>query len=62
MKDLKMPYFFINKKWYYYDEKEEKYKLTDKAPKKAVESYEEFYSTKDNNLDSKTLDLSKNKN
>lgn len=37
------PYFMTNKNWFYFDEKEWKYKLTDKAPKKAVESYKEFY-------------------
>lgn len=42
-KILEMPYFLNNKEWYYYDEKEEKYKLTDKAPKEAVESYKQFY-------------------
>ena len=36
------PYFLNNKKWYYYDEKEERYKLTKKAPKKAIESYNEL--------------------
>lgn len=39
----KRPYFMTNKDWYYYDEEEFKYKLTDKAPPKAVESYNEFY-------------------
>ncbi len=39
----KAPYFVKNKKWYYYDEKERKYKLTKEAPKKAVESYVKFY-------------------
>ena len=29
--------------WYRFDEKEFKYVLTDKAPKKAVDSYNEFY-------------------
>ena len=37
------PYFMKNKEWYYHDEKEWRYKLTDKAPKKAIESYNEFY-------------------
>lgn len=40
---LDRPYFMTNKEWFYHDEKEEKYKLTDKAPKKAIESYTEFY-------------------
>lgn len=38
------PYFMENEDWYYFDEKEWRYKLTDKAPKKAIESYDEFYS------------------
>lgn len=40
---LKKPYFMKNKEWYYYDTKEYKYKLTDKAPREAIESYKEFY-------------------
>lgn len=44
MSDLDTPYFFENKDWYYYDEEDEVYKLTDKAPKEAIESYNEFYS------------------
>ena len=32
-----------NEEWYYYDWNEMKYKLTDKAPKEAIESYKEFY-------------------
>lgn len=40
---LKKPYFMKNKEWYYYDEKEYKYKLTDKATEEAIESYNEFY-------------------
>lgn len=47
MIDTGMPYFMTNKEWYYYDEKEEKYKLTDKAPKEAIESYKEYYSEDD---------------
>lgn len=39
----KEPYFMSNKDWYYFDEKEFCYKLTDKAPQKAKESYKEFY-------------------
>lgn len=37
------PYFMKNEKWYYFDEKAFRYKLTDKAPKKAIESYKEWY-------------------
>ncbi len=39
----KIPYFLTNKEWYYFDEKNYQYVLTDKAPKKAIESYEDFY-------------------
>ncbi len=37
------PYFMTNEKWYYFDEKEWKYKLTKEAPAKAVKSYKDFY-------------------
>ena len=37
------PYFMTNNEWYYFDEEEFKYMLTDKAPKEALLSYEEFY-------------------
>lgn len=41
-----VPYFLKNDEWYTFDPDDEDraYKLTDKAPKKARESYEEFYS------------------
>ena len=39
----KKPYFLTNEEWYYYDEKEYKYKLTDKATPEAIESYNEYY-------------------
>ena len=45
-----VPYFFTNKEWYYYDEKEEIYKLTDKAPKEAIDSYNEFYEEDEEDL------------
>lgn len=45
--DLPVPYFLTNKEWYYYDEKEEKFKLTDKATEKAKKSYYESYKIKD---------------
>ena len=48
---LDRPYFMTNKEWYYYDEKEEKYKLTDKATKEAIDSYNEFYSEDDAIID-----------
>ena len=38
-----MPYFMENEEWYEYDWKNKKYILTNKAPEKAKESYEEFY-------------------
>jgi hypothetical protein len=38
-----IPYFMKNEEWWFYDWEEMKYKLTDKAPKEAVESYKEFY-------------------
>lgn len=41
---LPEPYFMTNKEWFYFDEDEFIYKLTDKAPEKARESYKEFYS------------------
>ena len=40
---LDKPYFMTNKDWYYFDEKEFKYKLTDKATQEAKTSYDEFY-------------------
>lgn len=43
MNILDSPYFMNNKEWYYWDEKEWKYKLTDKAPKEAIKSYKIFY-------------------
>lgn len=36
-----IPFFMENKDWYYYDG--HMYKLTEKAPEKAIESYNEFY-------------------
>lgn len=40
---LDMPYFMENKEWYKFDFEKRMYVLTDKAPKKAKESYEEYY-------------------
>ncbi len=51
MMDYEVPYFITNDEWYYYDEEEEIYKLTDKAPKEAIESYEEYYSENDVDID-----------
>lgn len=41
---IDMPYFMENEDWYYFDENEFRYKLTEKAPKKARESYKQFYA------------------
>lgn len=49
-KDIEMPYFMTNEEWYYYDEKKEIYKLTDKATEKAKQSYIEYYSENDTDL------------
>lgn len=40
------PYFFENKEWYYYDMDKDKCFLTDKAPRKAIDSYNEWYKDK----------------
>lgn len=40
---LEEPYFMKNNEWFYFDEENLMYKLTDKAPDKAKKSYEEFY-------------------
>lgn len=40
---INKPYFMSNKDWYYFDEIECTYKLTEQAPKKAQESYHEYY-------------------
>ena len=45
MTTLAEPYFMKNEEWYYHDEEEMVYKLTDKAPEKAKQSYKEFYKT-----------------
>lgn len=42
-----MPYFMENDEWYYFDYNKRKYVLTGKAPKKAQESYKEFYKEVD---------------
>ena len=47
----KEPYFLSNKDWYYYDEEEFCYKLTDKATKEAIKSYKEFYELLDSNIE-----------
>ena len=50
MNDITIPYFMTNEEWYYYDETEEIYKLTDKATEKAKESYSLYYSIKDDEI------------
>ena len=37
-----MPYFMQNKEWYYFDEENFCYKLTDKAPPKLLEATKNF--------------------
>ena len=46
------PYFMNNAEWFYFDEKEWKYFLTDKEQEKAKESYDKFYNNL--NLTSRT--------
>ena len=38
-----LPYFMTDESWYYFDYKDRRFKLTDKAPRKAIESLEQFY-------------------
>ena len=45
----KEPYFLSNKDWFYYDEEEFCYKLTNKATEEAIKSYNELYELLDNN-------------
>lgn len=40
---LPEPYFMTNKDWFYFDDEEFMYKLTDKATPEAEKSYQEFY-------------------
>ena len=47
---LEKPYFMQNKEWYWQDEETCKYKLTDKAPQEAKESYKNFYESLQNSL------------
>lgn len=44
---LEEPYFMKDERWFYFDEKNFMYKLTENAPEKARKSYEEFYKTGD---------------
>ena len=43
---LNEPYFVTNEDWWYYDVDEGIMKLTDKAPQKAIDSYNEYYKPK----------------
>jgi hypothetical protein len=47
---IEEPYFMKNEDWYYFDEVEFKYKLTDKATKEAIKSYEEYYKLLDERI------------
>lgn len=40
---IQPPYFMENPDWYYWDEEEFRYKLTDAATEKARASYAEYY-------------------
>lgn len=44
---VQRPYFLTNPDWYYFDENNFIYRLTDKATLEAQESYIEFYKTID---------------
>ena len=39
-----------NKEWYYFDEADFKYKLTDKATEEARKSYDEYYRNLENTV------------
>lgn len=39
------PFFMNNPDWYYFDEDDWKYRLTDRAPREARDSYEDFYAS-----------------
>lgn len=41
---FEFPYFMTNKEWYENDPENGGYVLTDKAPKKAIDSFIEYYS------------------
>ena len=55
MEHNKRPYFMTNKDWYYINDDEDDvdygYKLTDKAPPEAVESYKKFYEELESGLE-----------
>ena len=41
------PYWHKNKDWYYYDKEKMRFFLTNKAPKTAIDSYNEYYKEND---------------
>lgn len=41
---LKEPYYFKNKDWFFHDPREGRYRLTDKATPKAIESFIDDYA------------------
>ena len=45
---LDMPYFMRNEEWFYFDEKKQRFVLTEKATEKAKQSYEVFYEELEN--------------
>ena len=45
------PFFITNDAWYTYDDENEMWVLTDKAPLEAVKSYEEYYAEDDVRLE-----------
>lgn len=59
--DFRIPYFLTNKEWYRYATADEEratgrgYVLTDKAPAKARQSYEDFYA-EDTDSDGRVAD------
>lgn len=40
---IDMPYFMTNEEWFFLDAEKRKYVLTEKAPEKAKNSYEQYY-------------------
>lgn len=46
-----IPYFLTNKDWYYYDMDTGRYKLTNKAPQKAIDSYNKYYNLLENDIE-----------
>lgn len=49
MTTINVPYWFLKKEYYYYDENKQKYVLKENAPQKVVDSYNEYYSTQNDN-------------